>query len=431
MGQVLRPDVLNNPTVNSTTVVELPSDNIITIGGQQYTLTNKLMTATTVGAGGLDAGALGASLTYNLFAVSDSGLQNLVGSLAAAPAGFPAYELVGTFETNSLSQIIVAYGLNPNLRSVRFSTSGTFIAPQGVTRVFLSGKGGAGGGGGGSDNFAGASASGGGGGQGIISERISAEVIPGSSYLVVIGAGGTGGNGTNISSTASGGAGGTGGVSSFGTITFRNVGDGGTGATNAAGGPGGTGGAFNSGNDGGTGGTVANDGNPGSGNLFFTAGAAGDINVGNNGGGGGGGAGEIAYVAPNGKGSKGQNLASAVAATGAVRVSNIVTVTTTGVHGFVVGQRVHVSAMTDTSFNSVSFTLVSGGFVILSTPSTTIFTYAQTAADATSGSGNYSGNNGFDGENGFGGGGGGGAQNTGHRGGCGGIGSNGQIIVSW
>lgn len=64
---------------------------------------------------------------------------------------------------------------------------------------------------------------------------------------------------------------------------------------------------------------------------------------------------------------------------GVSRASNVVTVTTTTVHGFSAGQLVRISGVTDTAFN--------GTFAIVDVPTTTTFTYAQTAGDATSGSG--------------------------------------------
>ncbi len=64
---------------------------------------------------------------------------------------------------------------------------------------------------------------------------------------------------------------------------------------------------------------------------------------------------------------------------GAVRATNVVTITTTAAHGFAAGQTVTVSGVTDFTF--------SGTFVIVSVPSSTTFTYAQTAVDATSGGG--------------------------------------------
>jgi hypothetical protein len=55
------------------------------------------------------------------------------------------------------------------------------------------------------------------------------------------------------------------------------------------------------------------------------------------------------------------------------RTSNVVTITTSGVHGFVTGDYVTVAAVTNTAFN--------GNFTVASTPTTTSFTYAQTAAN--------------------------------------------------
>lgn len=68
-----------------------------------------------------------------------------------------------------------------------------------------------------------------------------------------------------------------------------------------------------------------------------------------------------------------------ISSTGAARASNVVTITTTAAHNFLVGQLVILSGVTDTSFN--------GSFVINTVPSTTTFTYSQSANNATSGSG--------------------------------------------
>jgi len=68
-----------------------------------------------------------------------------------------------------------------------------------------------------------------------------------------------------------------------------------------------------------------------------------------------------------------------VASNGAVRTSNVVTITTTAAHGFAVGQNVTIQGVSDSSFI--------GTFVIQSVPSPTTLTYNQTAADATSGGG--------------------------------------------
>src|SRR5437879_5427203 len=73
------------------------------------------------------------------------------------------------------------------------------------------------------------------------------------------------------------------------------------------------------------------------------------------------------------------SVATIAASNGAVRASNIVTITTTSPHGLTQGQTVVISGVTDTNFN--------GTFIIASVPSTTTFTYSQIGADATSGNG--------------------------------------------
>ncbi len=64
---------------------------------------------------------------------------------------------------------------------------------------------------------------------------------------------------------------------------------------------------------------------------------------------------------------------------GAVRASNVATITTTAAHGFSTNNIVRIAGVTDTVFNGV--------WVITSTPTTTTFTYANTGSDGTSGSG--------------------------------------------
>lgn len=71
--------------------------------------------------------------------------------------------------------------------------------------------------------------------------------------------------------------------------------------------------------------------------------------------------------------------ATIAATNGAARASNVVTITTTAAHNFVVNQIVTVTGVTDTTFN--------GTFVIASVPSDTKFTYNQIGPDATSGGG--------------------------------------------
>ncbi len=73
------------------------------------------------------------------------------------------------------------------------------------------------------------------------------------------------------------------------------------------------------------------------------------------------------------------NTATIAASNGAVRKTNVVTITTTAAHGFTVGQSVTIAGVSDTSFN--------GTFAIASVPSSSTFTYAQTGPDASSGGG--------------------------------------------
>lgn len=80
---------------------------------------------------------------------------------------------------------------------------------------------------------------------------------------------------------------------------------------------------------------------------------------------------------PNNTTSGGSAVIAASA--GAARLSNVVTITTNQPHGFVPGIKATISGVKDSSFN--------GTFLITSTPTALTFTYAQTAPDASSGSG--------------------------------------------
>lgn len=69
----------------------------------------------------------------------------------------------------------------------------------------------------------------------------------------------------------------------------------------------------------------------------------------------------------------------AASPTGAVRSSNVVTITVTAAHGLNVGDPVTIAGVTDASFN--------GTFNVATVPSTTSFTYAQTGTNGASGGG--------------------------------------------
>lgn len=95
-----------------------------------------------------------------------------------------------------------------------------------------------------------------------------------------------------------------------------------------------------------------------------------------------GGTGLVSIVSLTGLGTTPVASIGAASANGAVRASNVVTITTTTAHNLNVGQQVTISGVADASFN--------GTFTIASVPSATTFTYSQTGANATSGGGTVS-----------------------------------------
>lgn len=187
-----------------------------------------------------------------------------------------------------------------------FTSSGSWVAPAGVTRVFVTALGGGGGGGGGGSVVN--SHGGGGGGGGAILKR-AYTVTPGSSYSVTVGAGGAAGLSGNggaggasgfdsLGISAPGGAGGTfaipgvGGLGGCGTTNFTGTPpNGGTGLCAI---PGGAGATAVSANPGGGGGTA-----------FGAGGAASTAAGANSGGGGGGGVNNSSVPQPGGAGGSG------------------------------------------------------------------------------------------------------------------------------
>ena len=171
---------------------------------------------------------------------------------------------------------------------VTYDVNGTFVVPDGISKLMVE-VWGAGGGGGGSSDFQTVTASGGGGGGGGEYTKAYLDVVPGQTFAVTIGAGGSGGA---FCSNCASGAGNPGGFSSFGPQIVSLGGLGGTGATphavggSGAGGTGGAGGA-------GAAGTLRQAGAPGGlggynyeGKTFVLGGSGGAAG----GGGGGGGA---------------------------------------------------------------------------------------------------------------------------------------------
>jgi hypothetical protein len=113
-------------------------------------------------------------------------------------------------------------GLAPGFsRIVSFTSSSTFVVPNGVTRVKVRMCGGGGGGGAGANNQGG-----GGGGAGGYAENVF-PVTPGQSIAVTIGVGGNGG-------VSGGAASGNGGTTSFGALMSATGGNGGVNATSFA-----------------------------------------------------------------------------------------------------------------------------------------------------------------------------------------------------
>ena len=117
MGQKLIDDNIPKTVVASTTTITLAitsggQSTSVTIGGQSYQPTSLItLNAATVGANGLDAGALGASQLWYVYAIANQSTfaMALVASLSATPTmptGYgTAYKLVGGFNTNASSQV--------------------------------------------------------------------------------------------------------------------------------------------------------------------------------------------------------------------------------------------------------------------------------------------------------------------------------------
>jgi len=94
-------DSIGNLTKTNPTTMQL-SASIVTIGGLQYdTITLALDLATAI-----DVGAVASDSLYYVYVVNDSGSLVLKYSLSGvSPVGFSLNKKVGSFRTNSLSQI--------------------------------------------------------------------------------------------------------------------------------------------------------------------------------------------------------------------------------------------------------------------------------------------------------------------------------------
>lgn len=198
----------------------------------------------------------------------------------------------------------------------RFTWSGSFTVPAGVSTIYISGCGGGGGGGGGGGSTASASSYGSGGGGGAAGqsqERIPYAVTPGQEIPMIIGGAGSPGAGAS----GSGAVGTAGGATFVGTLVALAGGGGGGGGGSItsgfiAGGAGGAGypdGSCGSdgqanvpGSMGGAGGSSPFGGGGGASRGAFGVGMTGSAGIGFGGGGGGGGG---SYVINSGSGGNG------------------------------------------------------------------------------------------------------------------------------
>jgi hypothetical protein len=202
--------------------------------------------STSVTAGASLAGILtaGMSIFFNsdLKSYIVSAFNGTTGiTLASAYTGTTSSTATGTissltFAANYGVLRLVSDGTNwyakgdGTLTTVTFTSSGTWIPPQGVTSATVTGYGGGGGGGGGAGNAT--NAGGGGGGGGAIQSTVTVTVTPSFGYVVTIGAGGTG---ATAVTNAAGNVGGSGGNTTLGGILalFSGASGGGSGCTTA------------------------------------------------------------------------------------------------------------------------------------------------------------------------------------------------------
>lgn len=185
-------------------------------------------------------------------------------------------EAADCYRVGSAWVAVVATPFAGFARITRFTASGNWTVPAGVTRARVRVWGGGGGGGG--NGTAGA---GGGGGGGGYAEDIITGLTPGASITITVGAGGTAGANTGTASSNNGGAGGT---SSFGASLSATGGSGGGGSASSAGAAG-TGG---SGSGGGSGAILATGGSGSAGTASGSGAVGGRGGEGAMGGGGGG-----------------------------------------------------------------------------------------------------------------------------------------------
>ena len=200
-------------------------------------------------------------------------LINGAATLALLPG-----ESADCYRSGAAWSAVVSTSLAGFSRIVRFTASGTWTVPAGITRARV--RVWAAGGGGGGNGTAG---SGGGAGGGGYAEDIITGLVPGASIAITVGVGGTAGANTATASSNNGGAGGS---SSFGASLSATGGAGGGGSASSAG----SGGAGGLGAGGGAGAILAAGGSGSAGTgVATTSGVVGGVGgAGAMGGGGGG-----------------------------------------------------------------------------------------------------------------------------------------------
>lgn len=203
-------------TANAMTATLVPApDNLASIVGSLFRLRTG---ASANGAGGV---------TLNLNGFGALAVTKL-DSTPLLAGDLPANSIAEFSYTGTAFMLMSAGSPNkPVVNGVAlYSTAGTFswVCPAGVTKVRAKIWGG-GGGGGGSGTAAGSAATSAGGAG--YAEKVL-DVVPGTSYAVVVGAGGTAGPGGGSPA-----AGGTGGTSSFGGVLSATGGTGGVAANGA------------------------------------------------------------------------------------------------------------------------------------------------------------------------------------------------------
>ena len=305
MGQKLGDDNIPKLVVASTTTATLAITNggqptLCTIAGQQFSPASLLtLNTATVGANGLDAGALGVSQLWYVYAIANQSTfaMALVASLSATPtmpSGYgTAYKLVGGFNTNVSSQVsftvtpsdgvVIPIGA-PNVQTF-LSGSGTYTTPANAVWIHIRMVGGGGGGGqngtgtstataGTSTTFGANTANGGGGGG----------TAPTGAKRGGLGGGGTIGVGTGVVFK-----GGDGMASQWFSSASISTDCGGTGGSGMFGG-GGSGGAFSL--------LTGLDGSPNTGGGGGGMGVDGNANYATGSGGGAGGGQEVYITTP-------------------------------------------------------------------------------------------------------------------------------------